>query len=237
MKTKVSNGLELQILEPAESWDRAMPLYGQIFGPDNDGGLNILEIFPRNRPPRIFRNPAWQAVALVGTALSLEDEEPLPGLVELYRDLHGRDHLAPLLRILQERGTPHFYLAYASPPDQMHTLLVPPRRLELDAAWLSDILHSVLPCYATDDRADWGLVIDEDTMYLGGEPELMRRFVAESGGMEELVRIFSLYIVEYVTPGEQDYDGVAARFYRRLYTYCGWEWPFPEPPPAPTPEA
>ncbi len=179
---------------------------------------------------RIFRNPNWQVVALFNEPFFSGLQTLPPGEPEMCRGLFERDHLAPLLSILQERQTPHIYLTYMGGPDQLETLLIPPRRPELNAAWLSNDLFMMLCCFATDDRADWGLVIDENVMYLGGEQDLMKRFAAESGGMDELIRLFSLYIEEHTVPGAPHYGVAPARFYRHLYSYCGWDWPFPEPP-------
>ena len=233
MKTRVFEGFEFQVLEPAESWSQAMPRFGQVFLLDEIGELNDHAIFPKNQLPRIFRDPNWQAVALVDDPVSSEDEESLKGKPDWYRDLHGRDHLAPLLGILQERQTPYIYLAHTDRSDLLETLLVSPQQKAMDAAWLSDHLLSMLCSFAVDDRADWGLVIDENVMFLGGEPALMERFIAESGGMDELTRLFSLYIEETATPDDPNYLAAPASFYRRVYTYCGWDWPFPEPPTAP----
>ncbi len=232
MKTRTFEGFTFQVLEPAESYARAIPLFGRVFVLAEDGGLDNFAIFPRGKPPRIFRNADWQVVALVGTPFFAEDEDSLRGKPQWYRELHGRDHLAPLLRILQDRGTPHVYLAHIDEPAQQETLLAPPRRPELNAAWYSDDLLATLCSFAVDDHADWGLVADEYCMYLGGEPALMQRFIAESGGLDELIRLFSMYIEGPVTPGEPGYTAGGARFHRRLYDYLGWPWPFAEPPPS-----
>ncbi len=232
MKTRVFEGVELQVLEPAESWAQAMPLFGRVFVLDDEGDLSDHAIFPGSGPLHLFRNPDWQAVALVGEPFCAEDEESLRGRPQRYRDLHGRDHLAPLLRMLRERHTPHLYLAHTDRPDLLETLLVPPRRPELNAAWLSDGLLTMLCSFAVDDRADWGLVVDDYCMFLGGAPALMQRFIADSGGLDELIRLFSMYIEGPVTPGEPGYTAGGARFHRRLYDYLGWPWPFAEPPPA-----
>ena len=232
MKTRVFEGIEFQVMEPAESWSQAMPRFGEVFPLDENGELNDHAIFPKNQLPRIFRDPNWQVVALVDDPVSSEDEEALQGKPEWYRDLHGRDHLAPLLGILQERQTPYIYLAHTDRSDLLETLLVPPQQRAVDAAWLCDHLLSRLCSFAVDDRADWGLVLDDGDMFLGGAPALMQRFIAEAGGMDELTRLFSLYIEGRVLPGEPRYLTASARFYRRAYTYCGWDWPFPEPPTA-----
>lgn len=230
MKRVEAYGHAFDVLEPAESWAQAMPRFARVFTLDEEGQLSNWAAFPPEQSPRIFRNDAWPRVALVDDFSGPDDEDRLRDKPQRYRDLHGRDHLAPLLRLLREREQGHFYLCHLSSAERLETVLVPPERDPFDSAWYSSDLFLMLPSFAVDDRCDWGLFTDDRFTVLGGEPALMQRFVAESGGLDELIRLFSFYIEEGVTPGDPNYHAGEARFHRRLYDYLGWPWPFAEPP-------
>ncbi len=238
MKTRSYYGTELQVLEPEESWAQAMPRFAEVFPLDEAGELNQFALFPRGRPVDIFRHRDWQAVALVADLFFYPEEDYQRQREDWYRELHGRDHLAPLLRLLRERGTPHFYLAHTADRDRLETVLVPPERQALNDAMSTDKLFFQLCNFAVDERCDWGLVSDSEGFLqwtvLGGAPAVMEPFIAASGGLDELMRLFSRYIEGCVTPASPDYNAGEARFSRELYDYLGWPWPFAEPPAAPT---
>ena len=214
-------------------------------GPIWDLFDNIFHVASRDREipfggnPPFFMNPHWTIVGLVNNLESLIF--PPEGPDEERGGFYEQDELGPLLDIVANEGSEVFYFNEIwfenSGPVQACLASRPGLRAVADA--LPSISGFATPTgFVFDNTGRWGLYISEDNVaMLGGEPELMERYLPLVGGLEFLQHRFASRIGAEADPSSSHYRLRTARSYRNRYAAMGWEWPFPEPPPAPTPEA
>ena len=200
---------------------------------------------PIGLDPPFFIQSHWTVVGLVNNLNSLafpeeEPEDQSDDIFALY-EFYEKDELGPLLDIMAEEGEQTLYFTDASFQIPGPVQAAVASRKGLQAANLA--LHATQVGYGIPinfvfgDTERWGLYISEDNVaMLGGEPELMERYLPLVGGLEFLQHRFASRIGAEADPGSSHYRLRTARSYRKRYAAMGWDWPFPEPPPAPTTE-
>ena len=148
---------------------------------------------------------------------------------------YERDELGPLLDIMAGEGAQTLYftdvLRQVPGPIQAGAASRDGLREAVLALFRSQIGYGVPLNFVFDDTGRWGLYIDEDDIaFLAAEPDLMRRYLPEVGGLEVLQQRFADRVYEGADPEGKNYWTGAVHAYRLWYAYMRWPWPFPKPP-------
>jgi len=188
-----------------------------------------------------FINPSWKKVLIPGNLFSSDcSDDCIEGRPDFnpeydfpFDPAWHRDHLEPLFRILHEDGTERLIVStpFSSkdlnqiPPDSPHTfektIVCPSDRHSVYVAvyrYTYSIGHTFM--FPFDGR--WGFSGDhEDVGVLGGEPELIDRFVNYYGGMEALQKAFRVLLKDHLSAGHWPVAG-----WKAIYQDFNWPWPF-----------
>ena len=188
-----------------------------------------------------FINPSWKKVLIPGHLFSSDcSDDCMEGRPDFnpeydwpFDPAWHRDHLEPLFRILKEDGTNKVIVSTPFsanelkqiPPVKSHglekTIVCPSDRHSVYVAvyrYTYSIGHTFM--FPFDGR--WGFSGNhEDIGVLGGEPELIDRFVDYYGGMAALQKSFSVLAEEHLSWGHWKVASC-----KTIYRDFNWPWPF-----------
>jgi len=221
-----TKGITWKICDGAETLREFGPIVQQIYGTDLSG-------LRRYIPPK-FQDPTWKTIFVRGSAYTSDCTYGYdPDVI-----FAGRDHLEPLWRILEKDGTDEVIITEEFHPSQFTTgirtqwqdtiVCAPTREIVRTAINASAINYQFngADMFSRDGR--WISSCDHDDFgVLGGEPELIDRFISYYGGLDLLQEITADEVSDRLEEKRKygvNYEELR-EFWRNVYAQVDWPWP------------
>lgn len=235
------------MMEEREERHESAFVRSELAGAEAEEGWRIAaQIFLERHPAErefieleipFFRSPEWTVVALVNDHWGLANPTEGPGPEAR---CYERDELSPLLDLARQRGSERLYLCDSTLPEVSPLFSCEPTLEALSqtiklAQKNAGHTFGYLTAFLFDNTGQWGIYVQEEEIaFVGGEAELMRRYVARVGGVEvlqeRLERLYSESPVSDDRSQRRFNSGKNIAPVMREYAYLRWPWPFPKPP-------
>lgn len=180
-----------------------------------------------------FRSPEWTVVALVNDHWGLADPADGPGPEAR---CYERDELSPLLDLARQQGSERLYFCDSTLPEASPLFSCEPTLEALSqtiklAQKSAGHTFGYLTAFLFDNTGQWGIYVQEgEITFVGGEAELMRRYVARVGGVELLQGRLESFYSETPIGADKGQRGFTSSKnavpVMREYAYLRWPWPF-----------